>query len=88
MIFPSRKLAHVRHHLPLYLDQEPWVSDSIAIATDVIKKAAAPATSAAQFDTKGRAGRARNVVRYARTYYVAASNPGELSGAAHHDLAE
>ena len=59
------------------------MSDSIAIATDVIKKAAAPATSAAQFDTKGRA---RKVVRYARTYYVAASNPGELSGAAHHDL--
>ena len=29
--------AHVRHHLPLYLDQKPWVSDSIAIATDVIK---------------------------------------------------
>jgi hypothetical protein len=69
--------------LRLYFDQKPWVSDSITIATDVIKKPAAPVTSAAQFDTKGRA---RKVFRYARAYYVAASNPGELSGAAHHDL--
>ena len=61
--------AHVRHHLPLYLDQKPWVSDSIAIATDVIKTGSSACDLCGSVRHKGarRAEHAKFFDTYART---------------------